>query len=146
MAVADSIRSRRKGNLSLKKSSSRPARSHSNEQGYSKDPKARKPADVLRKRKAERPYVSPTHAIREIRAGVSITALHEIRARLGLINSTAIVVGYALKGQNCLLDGDAADVLKRHVSDPLFGQILNIDRLLGEDVDQDDGEDEGGAE
>lgn len=68
-------------------------------------------------------------------AEVAGTALREIRNRLHLANSTAIVVHHALRGQNVILDDDAADVLRRYVSDVLFEQILNINRLLGEDDD-----------
>jgi hypothetical protein len=93
---------------------------------------------------AKQPYVSPTQAVREMRDGAPATALRAIRSHLELANSTAIIVGYALKGgQHNGLEGDAADVLRRYVSDKLFGQIVQINLLLGEDEgdDVEEGED-----
>jgi hypothetical protein len=77
-----------------------------------------------------------------MRDGVPATELRQIRNRLDLICSTAIVVAHALREQNVGLDDDVADVLRRHVSDELFGQIQKINRLLGDD---DDGDDEDGG-
>jgi hypothetical protein len=61
------------------------------------------------------------------------TALREIRQELNSICSCVIVVRHALTEQNVELDEDAALVLKRHVSDPLFEQVLRIGHLLGDD-------------
>ena len=58
-------------------------------------------------------------------------ALRKILARLEDICSTAIVVHHALREQNVELDADAADVLKLHVSDPLYDQILKLKRIAG---------------
>jgi hypothetical protein len=66
-------------------------------------------------------------------------ALREIRQQLDLACSCAIVVAHALTEQNVELDDDAALVLRRHVSNPLYDQVLRIDRLLGDRAD-DDGE------
>jgi hypothetical protein len=82
---------------------------------------------------AERPPLIPTEA-------VPATALRQIREKLGLICSCAVVVEHALSEQNCELDDDAALVLKRHVGDALFDQILSIDRLLGDSPGEDDEE------
>jgi hypothetical protein len=103
----------------------------------------RKSATPKSSQTAKQPYISPTQAVREMRAGVPATALCAIRSHLELINSTAIVVGHALSRQNNGLDGDAADVLRRYVSDKLFGQIVQINLLLGEDEgdDVEEGED-----
>jgi len=109
MAIANSIRPARKGNRARKAHPPKKPR--------------RMPAtlsDAERLKKSELP----------------ITALREIRARLNLINSTAMVVQHALTGQNILLDSDAADVLRWYVSDPLFGQILRINTLLGEEPNE----------
>jgi hypothetical protein len=65
-------------------------------------------------------------------------ALREIRQQLDLACSCAIVVAHALTEQNVELDDDAALVLRRHVSDPLYKQVLRIDRLLGDRPDDDD--------
>jgi hypothetical protein len=100
--------------------------------------KQRTAADVLRDAKrvgatkaAERLRVSPTQAVREMRDGVPATALRHIRRNLELIQSVAIVVAHALREQNVELDDDAADVLRRHVSDALQDQIEGMDSLLG---------------
>jgi hypothetical protein len=53
-------------------------------------------------------------------------------------NSSAIVVQYALKGQNVMVDDDAATVLRLYVSDPLQGEIERIDSALGEGEDSDE--------
>lgn len=60
-----------------------------------------------------------------------VKALREILAQLEDICSTAIVVHHALREQSVELDGDAADVLKLHVSDPLYDQILKLKRIAG---------------
>ena len=65
-------------------------------------------------------------------------ALREIRRELEVICSCAIVVRHALTDQNVELDGDAALVLKRHVSDPLHEQIERISHLLGDGPPDDD--------
>ena len=121
----------------------------------SKPTKPRTAADALRAIKharssqsAEPLQTSPTQVAREVRDGVPATELSAIRSHLELINSTAIVVQYSLREQNVLVDGDAAEVLRRYVSDKLFEQILQIKRLLGEDEGdaEDEGEDrDGGA-
>lgn len=59
------------------------------------------------------------------------SALRQIREKLELVCSCAIVVEHALMEQNCELDDDAALVLKRHVGDELDRQIERIDLLLG---------------
>jgi hypothetical protein len=104
----------------------------------SKPTKPRTAADALRAIKharspgaAEQLQINPTQAVREMRDGVPATALHYIRKRLELIQSTVIVVAHALREQNVELDDDAADVLRRHVSDELQEQIEGIDSLLG---------------
>lgn len=58
-------------------------------------------------------------------------ALRKILAQLEDICSTVIVVHHALREQNVELDDDAADVLKLHVSDPLYDQILKLKRIVG---------------
>jgi hypothetical protein len=60
-----------------------------------------------------------------------VKALPKILAQLQDICSTAIVVHHALREQNVDLDNDAADVLKLHVSDPLYDQILKLKRIVG---------------
>jgi hypothetical protein len=65
-------------------------------------------------------------------------ALREIRQQLDLACSCAIVVAHALTEQNVELDDDAALVLRRHVSNPLYEQVLRIDRLLGPTGDDDE--------
>jgi hypothetical protein len=67
-------------------------------------------------------------------------ALREIRQQLDLACSCAVVVAHALTEQNVELDDDAALVLRRHVSNPLYEQVLRIDRLLGDATGDDDGE------
>lgn len=62
--------------------------------------------------------------------------LREIRQQLDLICSCVIVVHHALTEQNALLDKDAALVLKRHVADPLYEQVLRIARVLGDHREQ----------
>ena len=79
---------------------------------------------------AEQFRVSPTQAVREMRDGVPATALRQIQDRLELIRATAIVVGHALKEQNCELDTDAARVLMRHVSDALTAEMIEIGLLI----------------
>jgi hypothetical protein len=103
-----------------------------------KPSRLRKAADMLRDARrirvtkaAEQLRVSPTQAAREMRDGVPTTALRHIRSKLELIQSSAIVVAHALREQNVELDDDAADVLRRHVSDELQDQIEGIDSLLG---------------
>ena len=60
-----------------------------------------------------------------------VTALRKILAQLEHICSTAIVVHHALREQAVELDDDAADVLRLHVSDPLYDQILKLKRIAG---------------
>jgi hypothetical protein len=74
--------------------------------------------------------ISPAQAVREMRDGVPATALRQVQARLMAINSTVIVVHYALSRQNVMVDDDAALVLQRHVSDPLFEQIQRLKRII----------------
>jgi hypothetical protein len=76
------------------------------------------------------PYVSPTQAVRELRA---------IRNKLRLIISSVIVVEHALLHQNVELDGDTARILRIHVGDALQGEIEQIDGLLGENDEDEDG-------
>ena len=93
-----------------------------------------------------KPQVSPTQVLREIRDGVPADELHEIRRRLKLVQSCALVVGAALKDQNVGLDSEAADILGTHVTDALHIQLMKLDRLLGREVDDDDIEEgEGGV-
>jgi hypothetical protein len=47
-------------------------------------------------------------------------------------------VQHALIEQNCLLDGDAASVLKRYVGDELTEQIERINCFLGTPHDDDE--------
>ena len=61
----------------------------------------------------------------------AVKALRKILTDLEDICSTAIVVHHALREQNVELDDDAADVLKLHVSDPLYDQILKLKRIVG---------------
>lgn len=90
--------------------------------------------------------ISATQVLREVHDGVPVTELHAIRHRLDLICSCVIVVHHALTEQSDMLADDAALVLQRYVSDPLWIQILKLDKLLGHDVREDDiKEDEGGA-
>jgi hypothetical protein len=81
---------------------------------------------------AKQPYISPTQAVREMREGVPATELRHIRNKLEVIQSSAIVVAYALIEQNAEVDDEAARVLRNHVSDALEDQIENIDSLLGD--------------
>jgi hypothetical protein len=67
---------------------------------------------------------------RGTQANVPAPALLELRKVLELIQSSAIVVAHALREQNVELDEDAADVLRRQVSDVLQDQIETIDSLL----------------
>ena len=138
MAARDSIRSRRKGNNSRKKAAPMPARDRLKTPASSEPSKPRTATDVLRvlrrtrrSRSAKEFRLTPTQEVREMRDGVPATALHYIRKNLELIQSTAIVVAHALREQNVQLDDDAADVLRRHVSDELQDQIEGIDSLLG---------------
>jgi hypothetical protein len=59
-----------------------------------------------------------------------VTELHELRSKLELICSCAIVVEHALLEQNALLDDDAARVLKSYVGDELAALIAGVDSLL----------------
>ena len=101
-------------------------------------PKTRTPADALRNVErigktrpvAERLRISPTRALHKMRDDAPATALRQIHARLARISSTAIVVAHALREQNVQLDDDAACVLRWHVSDPLFEQILRLKRII----------------
>jgi hypothetical protein len=104
----------------------------------SKPTKLCKAADALRAIKharrsqsAEPLQMSPTQLVRDMRNGMPTTVLNYIRKNLELIQSAAIVVAHALREQNVELDDDAADVLRRHVSDALQDQIESIDSLLG---------------
>jgi hypothetical protein len=103
-----------------------------------KPTKLRKAADALRaikharsSRSADPLQMSPTQLVRDMRDGMPTTVLHYIRKNLKLIQSAAIVVAHALREQNVELDDDAADVLRRHVSDSLQDQIETIDSLIG---------------
>ena len=118
--------SKRKTTTSKRKSSNR------------KSSKLRTAADALRTIKhapsaasAEPLQMSPTQLVRDMRNGMPTTVLHYIRKNLKLIQSAAIVVAHALREQNVELDDDAADVLRRHVSDCLQDQIETIDSLIG---------------
>jgi hypothetical protein len=73
-----------------------------------------------------------------------VTELRELRSKLKRAMSTAIVVGYALSGQNVMVDSDAADLLRLYVSDELDRQIERIDILLGEPPRDERVEDDGG--
>lgn len=57
-------------------------------------------------------------------------ALQRIRHRLELIRSSVVVVAQALVEQNCELDGDAARVLRHHVTDALTDQMVQIGLLI----------------
>jgi hypothetical protein len=59
-----------------------------------------------------------------------VTELRELRRKLELICSCAIVVEHALLEQNALLDDDAARVLKCYVGDELAALMAGIDSLL----------------
>jgi hypothetical protein len=59
-----------------------------------------------------------------------VTALRQIHARLERIRSTAVVVAHALRQQNVQVDDDAACVLRWHVSDPLYEQVLRLKRII----------------
>ena len=69
-------------------------------------------------------------ATRVTREGALLKTLRLIQARLKRICSTAIVVAHALREQHVELDVDAADVLRDHVSDPLFEEILRLKRIV----------------
>jgi hypothetical protein len=97
------------------------------------------PRSSTRASKARRPPPRPrrkpaplSDAERVAKGELPITAFHHLRVRLSLIFSTAMVVERALGDQVVLPDTDAADVLKHHVCEPLFGQILRLKVLLGE--------------
>jgi hypothetical protein len=92
----------------------------------------RKPSPRLPKRKP----APLSDAERLAKGELPITALRKIRDSLEHINSIELVVGHAIRGQNVLVDSDAADVLKRHGSDALFEQILKINTLLGEEPNE----------
>ena len=140
MAVRNSIRSegvrkppRRGGNRPRTHPTPKPLR----KPGPPKPPKPRTAGDALRAIKharssqsAEPLQTSPTQAMREMRDGMSVTALRDIRKSLELIQSTAIVVAHALREQNIELDGDAADVLRRYVSDPLQDHIEGMNSWI----------------
>ena len=105
----------------------------------SKPTKPRTAADALRAIKhasshqsTEQLQMSPTQGRPpiEIDGVEAAAALGAIRKTIELILSTVIVVAYALRGQNVELDNDAADVLRRYVSDELQKQIEGIDSLL----------------
>ena len=81
---------------------------------------------------AEQLRVSPTQAVREMRAGVPATALRQIRDRLEIAMSIAYVTGAALKDQGADVDREAALALQRCVGDELDRQIVRIETLLGE--------------
>ena len=67
-------------------------------------------------------------------------ALRQIREKLDLVCSCAIVLEHALMEQNCELDEDAARVLKLCIGDELDRQIERIDLLLGDPPRDDDGQ------
>ena len=66
--------------------------------------------------------------------GVPASALCDLRTSLRLIQSSVIVVRHALMEQKCLVDDDAARVLRVHVGDALQQQIECIDSVLGEET------------
>ena len=81
----------------------------------------------------------------DARDELPVTELRELRTKLKRAMSTVIVVGYALSGQNVMVDSDAADVLRLYVGDELDRQIERIDILLGEPPRDECVEDDGGA-
>lgn len=64
------------------------------------------------------------------RDAARLMTLHQIQAHLECICSVAVVIAHALRGQGAELDGDAASVLRWHVSDPLFEQTLRLKRII----------------
>ena len=92
----------------------------------------------------ERRAGSATEALHDLRGIAHEADLRRIRSKLKRAMSTVIVVRYALSGQNVMVDGDAADVLRLNVSDELDRQIECIDILLGEPPRDEHVEDDGG--
>ena len=88
----------------------------------------RKP--VVRKASKTRARAAAIGPLRKARHGIPVAILRQIQGRIRQICSTAIVVAHALRKQNVELDDDAADVLRWHVSDPLFEQILLLKRVV----------------
>ena len=95
---------------------------------------ARSTKSVLKPRRKPTPPKQPSKLRKaaDARDDLPVTELRELRSKLKGAMSTAIVVGYALSGQNVMVDGDAADVLRLYVSDELDRQIERIEILLGE--------------
>ena len=99
--------------------------------------RARRPDDATLKA-ARSAKLARTAGVDALRRGQALLrpaagVLREVRRQLDLICSCVIVVHHALTVQNVLLDDDAALVLKRYVSDPLYEQVLLIERLLGDE-------------
>lgn len=90
-------------------------------------PKALAPRPRRRPAKVRNVAVGRPQATRD---GALQKTLRQIQARLNQICSTAIVVAHALREQHVELDVDAADVLRGHVSDPLFEEILRLKRIV----------------
>ena len=80
---------------------------------------------------AEQLRISPTQAVREMRAGVPATALRQIRDHLEIAMSVAYVTGAALKDQGADVGREAALALQRCVGDELDRQIERINDLIG---------------
>jgi hypothetical protein len=101
-------------------------------------PASQKPAGLrgaaeqleVRPRLSPEPMAARLHPLRTGKLS-PVNALRKILAQLEDICSIAIVVHHALREQNVELDDDAANVLKLHVSDPLYDQILKLKRIVG---------------
>lgn len=85
---------------------------------------------VHKSRSNERPRISPTQAVREIRDGVPTAALNHLRSKLNNARSAARVCADILQAQAADLDGEVALTLERCVCSELAAQIRHINRLL----------------
>jgi hypothetical protein len=63
-------------------------------------------------------------------SGLTQGDLRILRSRLQLVQSSALVVAAALKGQNCEMDADAARILFRHVADGLTDPLGTIEAAM----------------
>ena len=118
---------------SLIKPTSRRAAAHRRQTTAPQNPAAiGRPAERLRVPPRVRPEATAARLDPPHTGKLSpVNALQRIVAQLEDICSTVIVVHHALREQNVALDDDAADVLKLHVSDPLYDQILKLKRING---------------
>lgn len=80
----------------------------------------------------ELPRLGPTQAVREMRDGIPVTSLRQIRAGLQRARVAAVVCTQILRAQAADYDTDVALTLRDCVARELFRQMLHITRLLAE--------------